>query len=184
MVILVAVHLGKIFFPQDPHFSCHSSINMSVYPDFFPALPGLIVLTPPLPTQLGLTEQAKVVLKTPAKDHQEQTWQNQCNELIQRQDTPGNTAQQEKWEKTSFIKNLVTFSSVPLSSVAQSCPTLCDPMNRSTPVLPVHHQLPDDSKEALKGARSGSGLIAISEEGLEEAQIIWGLGIVLKRGWF
>ena len=28
-------------------------------------------------------------------------------------------------------------------SVAQSCPTLCDPMNRSTPGLPVHHQLPE-----------------------------------------
>ena len=27
------------------------------------------------------------------------------------------------------------------SSVAQSCPTLCDPMNRSMPDLPVHHQL-------------------------------------------
>ena len=33
------------------------------------------------------------------------------------------------------------FSSVQFSSVAQSCPTLCDPMNRSTPGLPVHHQL-------------------------------------------
>ena len=32
--------------------------------------------------------------------------------------------------------------SVQFSSVAQSCPTLCDPMNRSTPGLPVHHQLP------------------------------------------
>ena len=29
------------------------------------------------------------------------------------------------------------------SSVAQSCPTLCDPMNRSMPDLPVHHQLPE-----------------------------------------
>ena len=28
------------------------------------------------------------------------------------------------------------------SSVAQSCPTLCEPMNCSTPGLPVHHQLP------------------------------------------
>ena len=28
------------------------------------------------------------------------------------------------------------------SEVAQSCPTLCDPMNCSTPGLPVHHQLP------------------------------------------
>ena len=31
-------------------------------------------------------------------------------------------------------------SSVRFSSVAQSCPTLCDPMNRSTPGLPVHHK--------------------------------------------
>ena len=30
-----------------------------------------------------------------------------------------------------------------VSSVAQLCPTLCDPMNRSTPGLPVHHQLPE-----------------------------------------
>ena len=30
---------------------------------------------------------------------------------------------------------------VQFSSVSQSCPTLCDPMNRSTPGLPVHHQL-------------------------------------------
>ena len=29
------------------------------------------------------------------------------------------------------------------SSVAQSCPTLCDLMNRSTPGLPVHHKLPE-----------------------------------------
>ena len=29
------------------------------------------------------------------------------------------------------------------SSVAQSCLTLCDPMNRSTPGHPVHHQLPE-----------------------------------------
>ena len=33
--------------------------------------------------------------------------------------------------------------SVQFSSVAQSCPTLCDPMNCSTPALPVHHQLPE-----------------------------------------
>ena len=32
---------------------------------------------------------------------------------------------------------------IQFSSVTQSCPTLCDPMNRSTPGLPVHHQLPE-----------------------------------------
>ena len=31
----------------------------------------------------------------------------------------------------------------PFSSVTQSCPTLCVPMNCSTPGLPVHHQLPE-----------------------------------------
>ena len=32
---------------------------------------------------------------------------------------------------------------VQIRSVAQSCLTLCDPMNCSTPGLPVHHQLPE-----------------------------------------
>ena len=32
-------------------------------------------------------------------------------------------------------------SSIQFTSVAQSCPTLCDPMDYSTPGLPVHHQL-------------------------------------------
>ena len=38
--------------------------------------------------------------------------------------------------------NLCSSSSVQFSSVTQSCPTLCDPMNLSTPGLPVHHQRP------------------------------------------
>ena len=36
--------------------------------------------------------------------------------------------------------------SVQFSSVAQSCLTLCNPMNHSTPGLPVHHQLPESTK--------------------------------------
>ena len=35
------------------------------------------------------------------------------------------------------------FSSVQFSSVAQSWLILCDPMNRNTPGLPVHQQLPE-----------------------------------------
>ena len=35
-----------------------------------------------------------------------------------------------------------------LSSVAQSCPTLCDPMNRSTWGLPAHHQVPESTQHA------------------------------------
>ena len=40
-------------------------------------------------------------------------------------------------------RSLHEWASVQFSLVAQSCPTLCNPMNRSTPGLPVHHQLPD-----------------------------------------
>ena len=42
-------------------------------------------------------------------------------------------------------------SSVQFSSVAQSCPTLCDPMNCSTPGLPVHHQLPEFTQTHVHG---------------------------------
>ena len=42
------------------------------------------------------------------------------------------------WGKWNCIEGGTT-----ISSVAQSCPTLCDSMNRSTPGLPVHHQLPE-----------------------------------------
>ena len=38
-------------------------------------------------------------------------------------------------------KHLSPYPSDQIRSVAQSCPTLCDPMNHSTPGLPVHHQL-------------------------------------------
>ena len=44
----------------------------------------------------------------------------------------------EKIATRQSVKVIVQFS-----SVAQSCPTLCDSMNRSTPELPAHHQLPE-----------------------------------------
>ena len=42
--------------------------------------------------------------------------------------------------KVAHIENKFMFQ---FSSVAQSCLTLCDPMNRSTPGLAVHHKLPE-----------------------------------------
>ena len=42
-------------------------------------------------------------------------------------------------------------ASVQFSSVAQSCPTLCDPMNRSTPGLPVYHHLPEFTQTHIHG---------------------------------
>ena len=43
----------------------------------------------------------------------------------------------------SFLLSSLEEVSVQFSSVAQSCLTFCNPMNRSTPGLPVHHQLPE-----------------------------------------
>ena len=40
-----------------------------------------------------------------------------------------------------YADDTTLMAEVQFSSVAHSCPTLCDPMNRSMPGLPVHHQL-------------------------------------------
>ena len=48
----------------------------------------------------------------------------------------------DKWIKNLWYKYIMEYS-VQFSSVTRSCPTLCDPMNRSMPGLPVHHQLLD-----------------------------------------
>ena len=47
-------------------------------------------------------------------------------------------AESEKELKSLWMKVKVQFS-----LVTQSCPTLCDPMDCSTPGFPVHHQLPE-----------------------------------------
>jgi len=49
-------------------------------------------------------------------------------------------------QKTKHRVTILSSNPTPrhqFSSVAQSCPTLCDPMNRSTPGFPVHCQLPE-----------------------------------------
>ena len=44
-------------------------------------------------------------------------------------------------QKTKILASGTITSSVQFSSVAHLCPTLCNPMNRITPGLPIHHQL-------------------------------------------
>ena len=45
------------------------------------------------------------------------------------------------FSRQEYRSELLKTWSVQFSSVAQSCLTLCDPMNHSMPGLPVHHQL-------------------------------------------
>ena len=54
------------------------------------------------------------------------------------------------------FQTVMCLQSVHFSSVAQSCPTLCDPMNHSTPGFPVHHQLLHPSSQWCHPAISSS----------------------------
>ena len=57
----------------------------------------------------------------------------------------------EESEKVSLKLNIpktkiMASGSIQFSSVTQTCPTLCDPRDCSTPGLPVHHQLPESTQ--------------------------------------
>ena len=52
-----------------------------------------------------------------------------------------------------FVFQKTPTESVPFSSVAQSCPALCNPMNHSTPGLPVHHQTPQVHSNSCPSSR-------------------------------
>ena len=54
--------------------------------------------------------------------------------------------QREQSPANALISDFQPLSSVQFSSVSQSCLTLCNPMNCSTPGLPVHHQLPESTQ--------------------------------------
>ena len=55
----------------------------------------------------------------------------------------GNSQKLKFLEWFSLIYSYILFFDLQLSSAAQSCLTLCDPMDCSMPGLPVHHQLPE-----------------------------------------
>ena len=51
--------------------------------------------------------------------------------------------------RSRYLAHLPWSPTVQFSTVAQSCPALCDPMNHSTPGLPVHHQLLESTQTHL-----------------------------------
>ena len=60
----------------------------------------------------------------------------------------------KQWSKvclSAIFLCIALVDSVQFSSVAQSCPTLWDPMNCSTPGLPVHHELPEFTQTHVHG---------------------------------
>ena len=73
-----------------------------------------------------------------------------------------------------------SINSVPsLSSVAQSCPTLCNPMNCSMPGLPVHHQLPEFTQThvQLVHPKGNQSWIFGRTDAKAEAPILWPLDV-------
>ena len=56
---------------------------------------------------------------------------------------PIQTKSYSKIKCGNLIPNYVYIFLYQFSSVTQSCPTLCNPVNHSTPGLPVHHHLPE-----------------------------------------
>ena len=83
------------------------------------------------------TEMQRII-----RDYYQQPYANkmdnleEVDKLLEKYNFP--KLNQEEIENLNRPISLVQFS-----SVAQSCPTLCDPMNCSTPGLPVHHQPPE-----------------------------------------
>ena len=59
----------------------------------------------------------------------------------------------------SVVENIEWRNSVQFNSVAQSCPTLCSPMNHSTSGLPVHHQLPEFTQTSIESVMPSDHLI-------------------------
>ena len=58
----------------------------------------------------------------------------------------GNVKWCSNYGKSMVVSQEKFLNRINISSVAQSCPTLCGPMNCSTPGLPVHHQLPGSTQ--------------------------------------
>ena len=70
--------------------------------------------------------------------------------------------QQEQWDKSCPVSQSVQFS-----SVTQSCPSLCNPMNCSVPGLPVHHQLPEPTQnKSQSGYKKFKWKITVKERRL------------------
>ena len=64
-----------------------------------------------------------------------------CKSCFSQRTFTSSIQREKNIQRPQHVWILLQFNSVQFSSVTQSCPTLCNPMNRSTPGLPVHHQL-------------------------------------------
>ena len=72
---------------------------------------------------------------------------------------------------------------VRFSSAAQSCLTLCDPMDCSTPGLPVHHQLLELTQTHVHWVGDGNSLVAVHVFSLPWLLLLWRTGSRAQTQW-
>ena len=151
-------------FPVSGFFSSESALSIT-WPKFWVSAPALVL---PMNTQdrspLGWTGwislQSKGLSRVFSNNHSSKAsilWRSAFYMVQQSHSymTTGKTIALTRWTfvgkvmsllfnmLSRLVVNFLPRSSVQFSSVAQSCPALCDPMNHSTPGLPVPHQLPE-----------------------------------------
>ena len=98
--------------------------KLGIKPPYDPAIPLLVIY----PEETKIEKDTCIPLFTAALFTVARTWkQPRCPSA-------------DEWIRKLWYIYTMKYS---VSSVTQSCPTLCNPMNRSTPGLPVHHKLPE-----------------------------------------
>ena len=75
-----------------------------------------------------------------------------------------------------YFSEITCISSVQFSSVAQSCPTLCNPIDCSEPGLPVHHQLPEFTQTHIHWGFPGGSDCKASARNVGDQGLIPGSG--------
>ena len=99
------------------------------------------------PSGMGTATQIKDQIPPPHREGP-RAWMHTCRQHIEQKvcsylHPPAGKAVHPR-QSPSDLGGKASWAKCPqIRSVAQSCPTLCDPMNRSMPGLPVHHQLPE-----------------------------------------
>ena len=73
-------------------------------------------------------------------------WGHYCNHSLWTGKKKKKNQEARGWKRSDLWLTHGHTYSVQFSSVAKSCPTLCDPMDCSTPGLPVHHQFPESTQ--------------------------------------
>ena len=136
------------FLGKNPGTSCHFLLQGILYAGIEPSSPALagrfFTTSTAWEVQLHLAQIINIGITGFVYDHINITLLG--HQVIQGQSTVLTTLAGE------FIEAENLFSDQ-FSSVAQSCLTFCDAMNRSTPGLPVHHQLPEFTKTHVHRVR-------------------------------